>query len=204
MGDRLISIPVFSLLDDCRGQLCVLAVWLDAAFYELIEKAWVRYLQRLSAASLGNTTDLRTFLFGQERISLEAYRPILRDIQRGICLCCQKPLSGKTEVDHFVPWARYPADLGQNFILAHSRCNGAKSDFLAAEQYLAAWAARNREHQAELQERLTAAAIPCDPAASHQITQWIYWQTEKARGQVLVEERVLRHLGPDWMSCFAL
>ncbi len=67
------------------------------AFYELvrdlIEGAWVRFVQKLNANKLGNVTDLGTFLFGQERACLDAYRPILLDVQKGVCLYCQKPLS---------------------------------------------------------------------------------------------------------------
>jgi 5-methylcytosine-specific restriction endonuclease McrA len=177
------------------------------AFYELvrdlIEGAWVRFVQKLNANKLGKATDLGTFLFGQERASLDAYRPILLDVQKGVCLYCQKPLSMQAQVDHFVPWSRYPADLGHNFILAHNKCNNAKSDFLAAENHLAAWIERNRDHQVELQDRLTAAALPCDLTASVQIAKWVYQQTEKANGQVWVIEKVLRHLSADWSKCFA-
>lgn len=177
------------------------------AFYELvrdlIEGAWVRFVQKLNASKLGNVSDLGTFLFGEERASLEAYRPILVDVQKGACLYCQKPLSGKTQVDHFVPWSRYPADLGHNFVLAHDKCNNAKSDHLAAENHLAVWIERNREHQAELQERLIAAALPCDLTATVQIAKWVYQQIDKANGQVWVIEKVLRHLGPEWTKCFA-
>jgi 5-methylcytosine-specific restriction endonuclease McrA len=177
------------------------------AFYELIrdliEGAWVRFVQRLNSNQLGNAADLGTFLFGQERTSLDAYRHILMDVQEHLCLYCQEPLSNRSHVDHFVPWSRYPADLGHNFVLAHDCCNSAKSDFLAAENHLAAWVRRNREHQTELHERLVAAALPCDPAASVQIARWVYHQTEKANGQVWVEKKVLRRLGPDWPQCFA-
>ena len=124
-------------------------------------------------------------------------------LQKGVCLYCQRPLSKQSHVDHFIPWSRYPADLGHNFILAHDKCNNAKSDFLAAENHLAAWIERNREHQVELQDRLVAAALPCDLTASVQIAKWVYQQTEKANGQVWVMEKVLRHLGPDWTKCFA-
>lgn len=175
------------------------------AFYELvrdlIEGAWVRYVQRVNATRVGSTTDLGTFLFGQERASLEAYRPILVEVQRGTCLYCRKPLSGRTQVDHFVPWSRYAVDLGHNLVLAHERCNAAKSDYLAAEDHLAAWAGRNREHRAELEGRLAGAGLPCDPAASVQVARWVYGQTEAANGQVWVEEGVLRHLGPGWAEC---
>lgn len=177
------------------------------AFYELIrdliEGAWVRFVQRVNSSKLGNVTDLGTFLFGQERNSLDAYRPILLDVQKGICLYCEKPLSKQTQVDHFVPWSRYPADLGHNFVLAHDKCNNAKSDFLAAENHLAAWIQRNKEHQVELQERLGEAGLPCDVMATVQITKWIYQQTEKANGQVWVMEKVLRHLNPEWAAYFA-
>jgi hypothetical protein len=92
------------------------------AFYELIrdliEGAWVRFVQKVNASKLGSATDLGTFLFGEERASLDAYRPILLDVQKGICLYCRKPLPKQSQVDHFVPWSRYPADLGQNFVLA--------------------------------------------------------------------------------------
>ena len=177
------------------------------AFYELIrdliEGAWIRFIQKVNAHRLGNTVDLGAFLFSHERTSLEVYRPILTDLQRGECQYCQKPLSGKTQVDHFVPWSRYPCDLGQNMVLAHERCNRAKSDFLAAEQHLAAWIERNRSHRSQLHERLIMASLPCDGTANDQIAKWAYRKTEEASGQVWVEKKILRHLGPGWVRCFA-
>jgi 5-methylcytosine-specific restriction endonuclease McrA len=177
------------------------------AFYELvrdlIQAAWVRFVQQLNANKLGNVTDLGTFLFGQERASLEAYRPILMDVQQGTCLYCQKQLSKQSHVDHFIPWSRYPADLGHNFVLAHDRCNSAKSDYLAAEKHLAAWSERNLLHQGELATRLQEAGLPCDFLASVQVARWVYQQTEKANGQVWVMDKVLQHLSPAWRQCLA-
>jgi hypothetical protein len=172
------------------------------AFYELvrdlIQGAWVRFVQKLNANKLGNATDLGTFMFGQERASLDAYRTILMDVQNGVCMYCQKPLPKQTQVDHFIPWSRYPGDLGQNFVLAHTQCNNAKSDYLAAEKHLAAWAERNQLHQATLQTRLQGAALPCDLSATIQIAKWVYHQTEKANGQVWVMKKELQHLSPGW------
>jgi hypothetical protein len=177
------------------------------AFYELvrdlIEGAWVRFVQKLNASKLGSVTDLGTFLFGEERASLDAYRPILFDVQKGTCLYCHKPLSRQAQVDHFIPWSRYPVDLGHNFVLAHRGCNHAKADYLAAEHHLAARAERNREHQAELQAGLVEAALPCDLRAAVQIATWVYQQTERAKGQVWVRKKVLRRLRPEWKNCFA-
>jgi 5-methylcytosine-specific restriction endonuclease McrA len=172
-------------------------------FYELIrdliEGAWIRYLQKVNADRLGHLTDLGTFLFGQERTSLAAYQPILFTVQKGTCIYCQKPLvEKKSQVDHFIPWSRYPADVGQNFVLAHDRCNNAKSDFIAAEEHLERWVERNDKHRAELEDRLRADGLPSDMSAARQIARWVYQQTELAKGQVWVEKAALRRLGSTW------
>jgi 5-methylcytosine-specific restriction endonuclease McrA len=154
------------------------------AFYELIrnliQRAWVRFVQKLNANRRGSITDLSSFLFGQERTNLELYRPILMDVQNGICLYCQKSLSKQAHVDHFIPWSRYAADLGHNFVLARDRCNGAKSDYLAAENHLAAWVERNRGHEDELKARFQEAALPFDLSASVQIAARLVWRTGPA------------------------
>jgi TorA maturation chaperone TorD len=88
-------------------------------------------------------------------------------------------------------------------VLAHDRCNNAKSDHLAAERHLAAWVERNQRQQEELQTRLQEAMLPCDLSAANQVAKWVYQQTDKANGQVWVTEKVLEHLSPVWRQCFA-
>jgi 5-methylcytosine-specific restriction endonuclease McrA len=182
-------------------------VYCFRAFYELIrdliEGAWVRFVQKVNASKLGSVTDLGKFLFGEERASLEVYRPIFMDVQHGTCLYCGANLPKQTDVDHFIPWSRYPVDLGHNFVLAHKSCNKAKSDYLAAEKHLAAWVDRNRLNEQELQSRLQVAGLACDSSASIRIAKWVYQQTEMANGQVWVMQRVLQHLSPAWSKCFA-
>jgi len=177
------------------------------AFYELlrdlVQGAWVRFVQKVNANNVGNITDLGTFLFGHERANLEAYRPVLTAVQKGECLYCRKQLTGNAHIDHFVPWSRYPADLRHKFAVAHVGCNHAKSDYLAAEEHLAAWCERNRLNREELDARLREAELPCDLSASVQVARWAYEQTETANGQVWVAERTLRHLGPTWRGCLS-
>lgn len=168
---------------------------------DLIQGAWVRFVQKLNADKLGNITDLATFLFGQERSNLDAYRPILMDVQQGNCLYCGKELPKQSQVDHFIPWSRYPVDLGENYVLAHVKCNSAKSDYVAAERHLHKWSERNSVHRQQLQQRFQQVALPCDLRATIQISTWIYEQTEKANGQVWVAEKTLEHLTHDWRKC---
>jgi len=172
------------------------------AFYtllrDLIQGAWLRFVQKLNVNNLGSITDLGSFLFGQNRGTLEAYRPILQEVQNGRCFYCQKDLGKRTEVDHFVPWSRYPSDLGHNFVLAHPACNNAKSDHIAAEEHLAAWCEQNRVYALEINDHLAAAALPHDLSASMRIAKWAYEQTEQAQGQVWIAKDMFRHLGPEW------
>jgi 5-methylcytosine-specific restriction endonuclease McrA len=165
---------------------------------DLIQGAWVRFVQRLNAHSLGNITDLGTFLFDQERSSLDAYKSILIDVQERQCFYCHKDLRQGMDVDHFIPWSRYPTDLGNNFVLAHPRCNNAKSDYLAADQHLYSWAERNRTRSEELAQRLQNAALPFDSLASRRITEWAYEQVANANGQVWLNDAVFQHLGSTW------
>jgi 5-methylcytosine-specific restriction endonuclease McrA len=172
------------------------------AFYgllrDLIQGAWVRFVQKLNVNQLGSLTDMGSFLFGRERGVLDAYRSILLEVQSGRCFYCRRDLKRGTAVDHFIPWSRYPTDLGHNFVLAHPACNHAKSDNIAAEDHLSAWIRQNTDHAPELDARLAEAALPYDLAASVRIAQWAYEQTERAHGQVWVGANIFRHLTPAW------
>jgi hypothetical protein len=103
------------------------------------------------------------------------------------------------QVDHFIPRSRYPIDLGHNLVLAHDRCNNAKSDYLAAEDHLAAWAERNL--RAEMDARLTEAELPHDLAATVRVARWVYGQTEEAGGQVWVAKGIMKQLSAGWSQC---
>ena len=50
------------------------------------------------------------------------------------------------EIDHFVPWARYPDNGIDNLVVAHRRCNHDKRDFLAAFGHVEKWVARMAPH----------------------------------------------------------
>ena len=141
---------------------------------------------------------LGMFLFGQERNALEAYRTPLMEIQGGDCFYCRKALNRQADVDHFIPWSRYPTDLGHNFVISHPQCNNSKSDYLAAEDHLANWMERIRTQGSRLASLLGQAELPHDLPASIRIAHWAYEQTEKSQGQVWVAKKVFRHLGPGW------
>lgn len=134
----------------------------------------------------------------QKRSLLIAYKSIPIDVQKRQCFLRHKDLQRSMDVDHFIPWSRYPTDLGHNFVLTHPRCNNAKSDYLAAEQHLQSWAERNRSRSQELVDRLSVVGLPSDSSASLRIAEWTYTQVENAIGQVCLKDSAFIHLALTW------
>ncbi|WP_405243207.1 HNH endonuclease [Lentisalinibacter salinarum] len=170
----------------------------------LIESAWMRQIRRIRANDrlLGTGTDLAAFLFGSERTSVARYEPILKELQAGRCFYCDGRIRSNPAVDHFIPWSRYPLDLGHNFVLSHAGCNGRKSDYLAANQHLERWVARNSKQGRELESALDGEGLPHDAVASRHIAKWAYEQAEMAGALVWVRGKEMAYLGPAWRELF--
>ena len=169
---------------------------------ELARSGWVRYVRANNSGLLGNATELEEFLFGAERASLAAYHRILVDPQKGRCFYCRGPLGSGAEVDHFIPWALYPADLGHNFVLACRACNGDKRDRLAAFPHLANWSVRNEELGLALADGFRRAGLPFNLAAMQRIASWAYARLEASgglcwQGDLPRAERMV-NLAPEW------
>lgn len=177
------------------------------AFYpmlvDMIQGAWSHFIQRHNPQLLEQVTDLRSFLFGSERAALQAPRALLRDVQGGRCFYCVRPIDARGDVDHFIPWRRYPLDLGHNFVLAHVRCNAKKSDLLAAEEHLQRWVERNRTFGAALADGFDDARVQHHLPSTLRVANWAYHQVQAAGGQVWVQESELRPLSQRWVGVLA-
>lgn len=150
---------------------------------DIVRGAWVRYVRRYNRDLLGTTMDLSEFMFGSERSQLNSVRDALTDVGVARCFYCDKGLSEATaHVDHFVPWAKYPVDLGHNFVLAHASCNSSKSDHVAAAEFLDKWVDRNLTLQAGLLEAFTIRGIFNDLPTSARVAQWVYATTADVGG----------------------
>lgn len=73
-------------------------------------------------------------------------------------------------------------DLGHNFVLADSRCNGQKRDRLPSCDHLAAWAERNAQFGTAITTELERRSVIAEPASPNRVTRWAYSQTEGAGG----------------------
>ena len=104
----------------------------------------------------------------------------------------------RATVDHFIPWWRYPTDLGHNFVLAHAECNRRKSDHLAAEAHLERWVERNRTFGGSLAAEFDGTRTRHDLGASLKIARWAYGQAHRRRGMTWVRGNVLEPLTGAW------
>jgi len=166
---------------------------------DMIRGAWVRWVRRLNQDQLGDPSDLDEFLFGTERESLAAYVPILREVQSARCFYCEREIRTPVDhVDHFIPWAIYPMNLGHNFVLADSACNNSKSDYLAAEEHLAKWARRNSELGAHLGAEFDRAGLVHDIKASTTIADWAYHCAFAVGAETFRSRGVFERLRANW------
>lgn len=142
----------------------------------LVRGAWIRHVRAnpRNDRLLGEATVLEEFLFGSSRVQYPLLKVALREVQDGKCFYCGTRVGKDGELDHFIPWVKYPADLGHNFVLADRRCNGDKSDRLAERRFLVEWRERNEAHDRTLGETFQRAALSNDRRASERIADWAY------------------------------
>ncbi|MCZ7537072.1 MAG: hypothetical protein M5T61_14990 [Acidimicrobiia bacterium] len=129
----------------------------------LIELHWTRMVARINHIATEDER-LRSHLFGAERAAFpEALRSGLADLQDGACFYCRDRLTLRTQVDHFVPWSRWPNDAIENLVLADS-CNSSKSDYLPGLEHVDNWARRLAESAGDLAGIAATARWESDPA----------------------------------------
>jgi hypothetical protein len=139
----------------------------------LIERQWAGMVAALNEETAGEIR-LQQFLFGATRIDLGAVRGPLRDLQADRCFYCDDKLSREVDIDHFVPWARYPDNGVENLVAADPRCNNRKRDFLAAGEHVARWVDRVFKRAADLEEIARRAQWERHPERTTGVARGIY------------------------------
>lgn len=113
-------------------------IQLNGLLRPFIHKKWASMVARINRLP---ENELEDFLFGVERVSSARVRASLWEIQDGRCFYCSDgiPEPHRGEVDHFLPWSRYPDNGIENLVVTHKRCNSDKRDFLAANEHVENW-----------------------------------------------------------------
>lgn len=164
-----------------------------------VRGAWMSQIQAIgyNRRILGDVAGLPEFLFGSERRALERYKVILKDFQASRCFYCQRA-APSGDLDHFIPWSRYPVDLGHNFVFAHTSCNNKKRDFLAGLDHLAQWKETNLDSSNSLTSAFISAGLAHDQQRSRHVAVWAYEQGEAAGSHVWSLGRSIEQLGEGW------
>ena len=169
---------------------------------ELVRGAWARWVHQQNLALIGDKQDLHAFLFGTERSDLGTIRVALQTIQTS-CFYCRRSFRVLPVVDHFVPWALYPLDLGHNFVLAHAECNSQKRELLPAEDHLEAWTEGNRMLGEELRIVFDEKGVLHDLPSSMRIAAWAYARTAATGGLTWKVKNELHALAGKWSYLLA-
>ncbi len=103
----------------------------------VVQREWIRHVARRNAEHV-DELGVESFMFGAQRIALDRVRGSLLELQDGRCFYCERD-RGPWEVDHFLPWSRWPDDRLDNLVVADRRCNNDKRSALAATDHLARW-----------------------------------------------------------------
>lgn len=170
---------------------------------ELVRGAWARWVHQQNLSVIGDKQDLHSFLFGTERSNLGSVREALQEIQT-LCFYCDRPFRAVPAVDHFIPWALYPLDLGHNFVLAHPECNTQKRDLLAAEDHLAAWAERNQNYGQELRVSFDRKGVMHNLPSTVQIAKWAYSRAASTGGRTWRAKNEMVDVSGAWSSILAV
>jgi 5-methylcytosine-specific restriction endonuclease McrA len=170
---------------------------------QLSRTGWVRHVRenQLNAPVIGQVDELEQFMFSSSRNALSAAAPILAKMQAKRCFYCSEGLHGSADVDHFIPWVKYPRDLAHNFVLAHSGCNRSKSDMLAAEVHLENWIERNLRFGSELTGSLTG--FMADADCSVRVARWAYELGVGAGAHGWLNSTSTKLLGPECLELLA-
>jgi len=167
----------------------------------LVQGAWVNWINSASRnrSILAPNHELHTFLFGCDRATLKPYQDFLFDLQNHRCFYCAGSMNKRAvNVDHFIPWSKYPVDLGHNFVLAHGTCNRAKRDFLPHSEYLAAWVERNKNANDCLMDFFNDYNLPYSLESSYSIARWAYSHAEDARYEMWHKKFQLTSVDARW------
>lgn len=118
-------------------------VRLNSLLRPLIQREWSRLVADINQLEEAR---LQRFLFNTTRAGAAALCNPLSELQNHYCFYCHEKIGNtentKPEVDHFIPWARYPNDSLTNYVVAHSKCNRDKRDHLAANSHVENWVER--------------------------------------------------------------
>ena len=137
------ALPGIDFIELNRGVAHALAIN-SQILRPALESVWSAEVARYNNVN-SEAQQLRDFLFGTQRTSLDPVREALLDVEGARCFYCDRILNrATTHVDHVIPWSHLPLNDLANLVLSDDRCNGDKSARLISSERLAKWCSRDQ------------------------------------------------------------
>jgi hypothetical protein len=172
----------------------------------MVQAKWMAWIQAHNHDALGATQHLESFMFGSTRADLGGVKAALFELQEGRCF--YRPhveLDPDTaQVDHFIPWAKYPCDVVANFVLTSPTANSQKRDHLANTRHLESWCDRNRSHQSVLSAIAAGNRFDTGAGAISPIAAWAYTAHEAIGGLAWDASEGLVPLDSEWRAALGI
>jgi len=151
---------------------------LNGLLRPLIQRHWAAMVAQLNRLE---ESQLEAFLFRADRIATTKVRVGLWELQKRRCFYCDTRIAecSSGDVDHFLPWSRYPDDSLDNFVFADRKCNGFKSSSLPAAEHLARWSrrfAKRSNESTQLEELARKATWERQPDRTLNVARAIYFR----------------------------
>jgi hypothetical protein len=116
----------------------------DATALEMIANYWwAKYLEKVN--TLAPYIIEKVQRNGARRHSLDKYLHVLKTVDAACCFYCSRPFAEmeRCHIDHVLPWSFLLEDPLWDLVMACSRCNLAKSDWLPARDFVGKLIATN-------------------------------------------------------------
>ena len=163
--------PTIRFIEHVPGHL----VRLNSLLRPLIQRQWAAEVANINGLAQAS---LEEFLFGVGRVPTIKLRDDLLEIAEGRCFYCSEIVgssdSKKPEIDHFIPWSRFPNNNVENLVISHARCNRQKRNFIVCNAHLDNWVHRLNNRSADLNEIAARQAWPSDFSKSGGIASAVY------------------------------
>lgn len=172
---------------------------------QLARSHWIDHVRgnRQNRAILGDVDDLESFLFSTSRQSLVAMGQGLLELEGASCFYCGARMAS-LDVDHFIPFSRYPRDIAHNFVLAHPTCNRSKSDMLAAKRHLTKWLERLEHRADDLTQLGVDVGLVADATVCRRVASWGYSTGLASGGAAWVAPNSFEPIDATYIDFFAL
>lgn len=139
----------------------------------LVQRLWAARVSRYNRDVITDS-GLEDFLFASQRLAAVRLRVQLTEIQDGRCFYTGSPVGRTGQVDHFLPWARFPNNAVENLVVASPRANSDKRAFLVAPDHLRRWRERNVSFGGDLTGIATSARWETRPAETANVARAVY------------------------------